>query len=89
MDTLVLINPDNPSGYYMGQSEIVDLLQWCKEENKNLIVDESFLDFADEENASLLSESILSENPQRNSFFLFLSLAESLHNLPYIYPISA
>lgn len=42
MDTLVLINPDNPSGYYMGQSEIVDLLQWCKEENKNLIVDESF-----------------------------------------------
>lgn len=62
VDTLVLINPDNPSGYYMGQSEIVDLLQWCKEENKNLIVDESFLDFADEENASLLSESILSEN---------------------------
>lgn len=63
VDTLVLINPDNPSRYYMGQSEIVDLLQWCKEENKNLIVDESFLDFADEENASLLSESILSENP--------------------------
>lgn len=63
VDTLVLINPDNPSGYYMGESEIVDLLQWCKEENKNLIVDESFLDFADEENASLLSESILSENP--------------------------
>lgn len=63
VDTLVLINPDNPSGYYMGQSEIVDLLQWCKEENKNLIVDENFLDFADEENASLLSESILSENP--------------------------
>lgn len=63
VDTLVLINLDNPSGYYMGQSEIVDLLQWCKEENKNLIVDESFLDFADEENASLLSESILSENP--------------------------
>lgn len=63
VDTLVLINPDNPSGYYMGQSEIVDLLQWCKEENKNLIVDESFLDFADEENVSLLSERILSENP--------------------------
>ena len=63
VDTLVLINPDNPSGYYMGQSEIADLLQWCKEENKNLIVDESFLDFADEENVSLLSERILSENP--------------------------
>lgn len=63
VDTLVLINPDNPSGYYMGQSEIAALLQWCKEENKNLIVDESFLDFADKENVSLLSERILSENP--------------------------
>lgn len=63
VDTLVLINPDNPSGYYMSQSEIAILLQWCKEENKNLIVDESFLDFADEENVSLLSERILSENP--------------------------
>lgn len=63
VDTLVLINPDNPSGYYMGQPEIAALLQWCKEENKNLIVDESFLDFADEENVSLLSERILSENP--------------------------
>lgn len=62
VDTLVLINPDNPSGYYMSQSEIAALLQWCKEENKNLIVDESFLDFADEENVSLLSERILSEN---------------------------
>ena len=63
VDTLVLINPDNPSGYYMEQSEIETLLQWCKEQNKNLIMDESFLDFADEENASLLSENILSENP--------------------------
>ena len=63
VDTLVLINPDNPSGYYMGQSEIAALLQWCKKENKILIVDESFLDFADEENVSLLSECILSENP--------------------------
>lgn len=63
VDTLVLINPDNPSGYYMSQSEIATLLRWCKEENKNLIVDESFLDFADEENVSLLSERILSENP--------------------------
>lgn len=63
VDTLVLLNPDNPSGYYMGQSEIAALLQWCKKENKILIVDESFLDFADEENVSLLSERILSENP--------------------------
>ena len=63
VNTLVLINPDNPSGYYMGQSEITALLQWCREQNKNLIVDESFLDFADEENVSLLSESIFRENP--------------------------
>lgn len=47
----------------MEQSEIATLLQWCKEENKNLIVDESFLDFADIENASLLSEGVLNESP--------------------------
>lgn len=63
VDTLVLINPDNPSGHCMGQADIKALLQWCKEQNKNLIVDESFLDFADEEHASLLSESNLNENP--------------------------
>lgn len=62
VDTLVLINPDNPSGYYMERSEINTLLQWSKEQNKNLIVDESFLDFVEEENASLLTESILKEN---------------------------
>ena len=74
VDTLVLINPDNPSGYYMGQSEIAALLQWCKEENKNLIVDESFLDFADEENVSLLSESILREN---SNLYVVKSISKS------------
>lgn len=63
IDTLVLINPNNPSGYCIGQADVNTLLQWSKEQNKNLILDESFLDFANEDNVSLLSESILNENP--------------------------
>lgn len=63
VDTLVLINPDNPTGHCMDRGDIESLLQWSKEFNVNLIVDESFLDFADIENMSLLAEKVLCENP--------------------------
>lgn len=61
--TLVLINPDNPSGHYLPRKEVKVLLDWCKAENITLILDESFLDFADENNVSLLSESTLKKYP--------------------------
>ena len=63
VDTLVLINPDNPTGHCMDPDEIKQLLLWSRECGVNLIVDESFLDFADTENMSLLSEQTLGENP--------------------------
>lgn len=63
IDTLVLINPDNPTGCCMPADEVELLLQWSKAGNIHLIVDESFLDFADGETVSLLSESILNVNP--------------------------
>lgn len=63
VDTLVLINPDNPTGHYINPDEVKQLLLWSRECDVNLIVDESFLDFADTENMSLLSEETLCENP--------------------------
>lgn len=63
VDTLVLINPDNPTGHCMDRGGVESLLQWSKAYNVNLIVDESFLDFADMENMSLLAEKVLCENP--------------------------
>lgn len=71
---LVLINPDNPSGHYLSKKEVKLILEWCKSEEVALILDESFLDFADEENASLLSESTLKKNP---NLYLVKSISKS------------
>lgn len=43
----------------MNADEIKRLLQWSRQCDINLIIDESFLDFADAENLSLLSEQVL------------------------------
>lgn len=61
VDALVLINPDNPTGHCLREDEIRLLLQWSKDSGINLIVDESFLDFADDEE-SLLSDQMLNDN---------------------------
>ena len=63
IDTLLLINPDNPSGNYIPYSDLLDLIHWTKEKNIRFIVDESFVDFADVEGStSLLNNDILAQN---------------------------
>ncbi len=60
IESLVLINPDNPSGNYISYSELQTLLSWSKRKEIKLIVDESFSDFADtEEPNTLIQEDIL------------------------------
>lgn len=64
IDTLLLINPDNPSGNYIPFSDLLELIGWAKERGINFIVDESFVDFAQVEGQrSLLNDGILSANP--------------------------
>lgn len=64
IDTLLLINPDNPSGNYIPYDELLMLIQWTKEKGIRFVVDESFVDFADVEGEySLLKNKILEENP--------------------------
>ena len=60
--TLVLINPDNPSGNYICRAELIRLLDWCAEKSIRLILDESFVDFADEDN-TLIDETVLAGYP--------------------------
>ena len=60
---LALVNPDNPSGNYIPKADMLRLVQWTGERGIHFIADESFVDFADEENASLLDEELLDENP--------------------------
>ena len=62
VDTIVLINPDNPSGNYIEKHNVLQLVYWAKKRNITVIVDESFVDFVDaEEPQSLLHEDILME----------------------------
>lgn len=74
VSVLVLINPDNPSGHYLEKKEVRRILDWCKSTGTALILDESFLDFADEEKASVMSESILKKYP---GLYLIKSISKS------------
>ena len=63
ISTLLIINPDNPSGNFIKKSELLPLIKWASEHNINVIIDESFVDFTDDfSNNSLLHNSILEEN---------------------------
>jgi len=60
---LLLVNPDNPSGNFINKAEILRLIAWTKQKGIRLILDESFVDFADApDSQTLLSEMILQEN---------------------------
>lgn len=63
IDNLIIINPDNPSGNYIEKKELQRLIDWTKEKNIKLVIDESFADFADEENNTLLENELLNKNP--------------------------
>lgn len=64
IDSLLLINPDNPSGNYITFAEVMGLIEWTKEQGLQFIVDESFVDFAQVEGQfSLFDNGILAANP--------------------------
>lgn len=63
IDNLVIVNPDNPTGNYLCIEEINKLLQWTKKEHIRLIWDESFADFVEEEDNSLINEESLRDYP--------------------------
>lgn len=59
IQNLVVVNPDNPSGNYIPKKDLLHLIDWCVEKKINLILDESFADFSDEENNTLIDQEIL------------------------------
>ncbi len=63
IQSLVVVNPDNPSGNYICKSNLLRLVKWACEKGIKLVIDESFVDFADEENSTLIDQDILSSNP--------------------------
>ncbi|MDO4614377.1 MAG: aminotransferase class I/II-fold pyridoxal phosphate-dependent enzyme [Lachnospiraceae bacterium] len=74
ISSLVVVNPDNPSGSYIPKQDVLRLAKWAGEKQLTLVIDESFVDFADEEDSSLIYESILNEYPH---LFVMKSISKS------------
>ena len=64
VDTLLVINPDNPSGNFIRKNDLLRLIDWCGRKDMDIVVDESFVDFSEEwETSTLLNNGLLEKNP--------------------------
>lgn len=63
-DTVVLVNPDNPSGQLVEKQQLLAFVEACGARNARCVVDESFVDFAaPDKRFSLLTEDVLQAYP--------------------------
>ena len=62
LDKIVaIVNPDNPLGNYLSKDDVISILEYCAENDKILVYDESFVDFTElKDEATLLSNEFLS-----------------------------
>lgn len=74
IQNLILINPDNPSGNYIPKADLLRLIEWSKVKDVKLVIDESFADFSDELENTLIEQSILSLN---SHLFVMKSISKS------------
>lgn len=62
ISTLILINPDNPTGHFLAKKDVLHIIEEFSKIGKMLILDESFVDFVDGTSQhSLLDDEILSK----------------------------
>ena len=64
VDAIVLVNPDNPSGHFILRDDILRLEEWARARGSSIIVDESFVDFADIPEQTLLTQDIIDRHPK-------------------------
>ncbi|MCQ2563552.1 MAG: aminotransferase class I/II-fold pyridoxal phosphate-dependent enzyme [Mogibacterium sp.] len=62
IDNLIVVNPDNPTGNYIPKKDVLRLIEWSGKKGIRLIMDESFVDFAEEKDSTLLSRDIIEAN---------------------------
>ncbi len=74
IQNLILINPDNPTGNYIPKKQVIRLVEWCSEKNIKIVVDESFADFADEPDNTLLDQELLTDFP---NLYVMKSISKS------------
>lgn len=65
INTLLIINPDNPSGNFIPKADLLRLCNWSAQRDIRLIIDESFVDFCEDwDNNTLLHDELLEQYPQ-------------------------
>ena len=75
ISTLLLINPDNPSGNFISKPEVLRLAEWTAARGIKFVVDESFVDFTDGfENNSLLADDTLAAH---TNLYVMKSISKS------------
>ncbi len=63
IETMIIVNPDNPTGNFIPKKDLLEIAAHFKKEGKTLVIDESFVDFADgTEPQTLIDDEILDEN---------------------------
>ena len=63
-DLVVVVNPENPSGSLLARDDLAAVVEFCGSRGKRVVVDESFMDFADPERAhTLLTSDLLRKHP--------------------------
>jgi Histidinol-phosphate/aromatic aminotransferase and cobyric acid decarboxylase len=62
ISNLVIVNPENPSGNYIKKANLLQLIEWTKKRNIQFVLDESFVDFADELDSTFIEQEILDNN---------------------------
>lgn len=72
--SLIVVNPDNPTGNYIPKAGLLKLICWAKKKDIQLVIDESFVDFADEECSTIIDQGILDANPH---LFVVKSISKS------------
>lgn len=59
-DIMCIVNPDNPTGSFIKYNDIINIIDECKKHNKQIIFDESFIDFANiNDRYTLINNDIL------------------------------
>ena len=84
VDTLIVISPDNPSGSHLKYGEVIELLDMAKEMDKQVIFDESFIDFAND-SYTLINDDILKKYP---NLIVIKSISKSVCIISSIFQIS-
>lgn len=65
VNSIILINPDNPSGNFLPKKDVLKLVAWTKRKHIRLLIDESFVDFAAQP-YTMLDSDFLAKNVHVN-----------------------